>query len=155
MMYEYWLASLYGISAGKKRLLREKFKSAEEIYNIEERELRAMGILKEKEVQTVTGVKEKDIRAEYVRMGEQGISFVPYFSEKYPKRVKRIQNPPYALYVKGKLPKEEKTSAAIVGARRCTNYGEEMALQYGEKLAECRSSAVWPEGSMDLAREAH
>ena len=64
MMYEYWLASLYGISAGKKRLLREKFKSAEEIYNIEERELRAMGILKEKEVQTVTGVKEKDIRAE-------------------------------------------------------------------------------------------
>ena len=136
MMYEYWLASLYGISAGKKRLLREKFKSAEEIYNIEERELRAMGILKEKEVQTVTGVKEKDIRAEYVRMGEQGISFVPYFSEKYPKRVKRIQNPPYALYVKGKLPKEEKTSAAIVGARRCTNYGEEMALQYGEKLAK-------------------
>lgn len=136
MMYEYWLAAIYGISAGKKRLLRERFKSAEEIYNIEEKELLSMGILKEKEVQAVAEAKKKDIEGEYIQMGEKGISFVPYFSEKYPGKLKIIQNPPYALYVKGTLPKEEETSAAIVGARRCTNYGEEMARRYGECLAK-------------------
>lgn len=136
MMYEYWLASIYGISAAKKRLLRERFGSAGELYNIEEKELRSMDILKEKEVQAVIGAKRKDMETEYVRMGEQGILFVPYFSARYPKKLKKIQSPPYALYVKGKLPEGEKASAAIVGARGCTNYGEEMALRYGECLAK-------------------
>lgn len=136
MMYEYWLAALYGVSAGKKRFLREKIGNAKDIYNIEERELHLMGILKEREVQAVVEAKKSDIEEEYVQLGEQGISFIPYFSEKYPKRLKRIQSPPYALYVKGRLPKEEDACVAIVGARRCTHYGEEMALRYGECLAK-------------------
>ncbi len=134
MMYEYWLASIYGLSAGKKRLLRETFESAREIYNIEEKELYFTGILKEKEVQAVGEAKKREFQEEYARMGEQGISFVPYFSEKYPAKLKAIQSPPYALYVKGSLPEEGRVSAAIVGARRCTHYGEEMALRYGEEL---------------------
>lgn len=135
MMYEYWLATVYGLSAGKKRLLREKSGNAGEIYNIEEKELHLMGILKEKEIQAVIEARKKDIQAEYERLKEQGIIFVPYFSKDYPKRLKEIPSPPYAIYVKGKLPEEGMPSAAIVGARRCTHYGEEMALKYGEELA--------------------
>lgn len=41
---------------------------------------------------------------------------------------------PYALYVLGSLPDENVKSAAIVGARNCTSYGEQMALQYGKCL---------------------
>lgn len=136
MMYEYWLAALSGVPAKKKKLLREKSGSAKEVYNIEEKQLYMMGILMEKEVQAVVKAKKKDMKGEYIRMGEQGISFVPYFSEKFPERLKVTPNPPYALYVKGKLPEEGKISAAIVGARRCTHYGEAMALKYGEWLAK-------------------
>ena len=62
------------------------------------------------------------------------IKFVPYFSDDYPKKMKVITDPPYALYVLGSLPDENVKSAAIVGARNCTSYGEQMALQYGKCL---------------------
>ena len=68
-------------------------------------------------------------------MAEQGISFIPYFAAEYPRRLKDIPSPPYALYVKGRLPKEKGRCVAVVGARRCTPYGEEMALQYGKALS--------------------
>ena len=48
--------------------------------------------------------------------------------------MKVITDPPYALYVLGSLPDENVKSAAIVGARNCTSYGEQMALQYGKCL---------------------
>ena len=38
--------------------------------------------------------------------------------------------------MKGRLPREAAFCAAIVGARKCTPYGEEMALDYGKCLAE-------------------
>ena len=135
MMYEYWLASVHGVSAAKKKALRERLRCAEEIYNIEEKGLYELDVLTEKEIQAILEAKKKDCRKEYARLAEQGIGFVPYFDDGYPRRLKDIQNPPYALYVKGRLPEEERFSAAIVGARRCTHYGEEMALRYGEQLA--------------------
>ena len=135
MMYEYWLASVHGVSAAKKRALRERLRCAEEIYNIEEKGLYELDVLTEKEIQAILEAKKKDCRKEYSRLAEQEIGFVPYFADGYPRRLKDIQNPPYALYVKGRLPEEERFSAAIVGARRCTHYGEEMALRYGEQLA--------------------
>ena len=55
-------------------------------------------------------------------------------SDDYPKKMKVITDPPYALYVLGSLPDENVKSAAIVGARNCTSYGEQMALQYGKCL---------------------
>ncbi len=67
---------------------------------------------------------------------EKNIRFIPYFSEEYPVRLKNIPAPPYALYVRGRLPTVTDPPAALVGARNCTHYGERMALEYGEKLAE-------------------
>ena len=64
------------------------------------------------------------------------IQFIPYFLKTYPEKLKYITDPPYALYVLGQLPDEKRKSAAIVGARNCTAYGEQMALQYGKILAE-------------------
>ncbi len=38
--------------------------------------------------------------------------------------------------MKGKLPEEDRPGVAIVGARKCTPYGQELALDYGRFLAE-------------------
>lgn len=67
---------------------------------------------------------------------EKRIQFIPYFLKTYPEKLKYITDPPYALYVLGQLPDEKRKSAAVVGARNCTAYGEQMALQYGKSLAE-------------------
>ncbi len=53
----------------------------------------------------------------------------------YPDRLKEIKSPPKVLYIKGKLPKEERLSIAIVGARECSPYGRGLAKEMGTELA--------------------
>lgn len=62
---------------------------------------------------------------------EKGIDFVPFISANYPGRLRHIPDPPFALYVKGKLPKETKPSVAIIGARACSEYGKAVAKHFG------------------------
>ena len=68
---------------------------------------------------------------EYHRWKETGIRFVTQSDPEYPQRLKEIYDPPYALYVRGNLPREDRKSAAVIGARACTGYG----IQQGRRLA--------------------
>ncbi len=136
-MYEYWFAGVKNISTKKKRRLRQIYKNAEEIYNIEEIDLKKIEFLNEKERNAIILSKlAYDMEQAYHGLCQTGIQFIPYFSEKYPERLKKLIDPPYALFCRGSLPKEEKRSVAIVGARKCTAYGENQALKYGEVLAK-------------------
>ena len=137
MMYEYWFAAIPGVSDRKKRLLREEYGEGKTVYYIEEIQLRFLDFLEDKDVEAILHArKDKNIEKEWRRMTEKNIRFIPYFSEQYPNRMRQIDDAPYALYVKGRLPEEGRLSAAVVGARKCTPYGEETALEYGECLAQ-------------------
>ena len=135
-MYEYWLSAIRPLSDKKKRLLREEYGDGKTIYNIEEIHLRFLNFLESRDVDTILrSKKEWEIEKCWENLQEQGIRMIPYFSEEYPKKLTNISQPPYAPYVKGSLPRENQVSVAIVGARRCTHYGEQIALEYGEALA--------------------
>lgn len=136
MQYEYWLAAVRPFPNRKKRNLREVFGSAKNIYYIEETNLRKTEILTEMEIKIIMdAVKTGRVGEQYDKYMEKGGRFIPYFDSSYPERLENISSPPYALYVKGSLPDDNKPSAAIVGARDCTPYGEQMAVQFGEALA--------------------
>ena len=136
MKYEYWMACLKGIASSKKMLLRKRVKTAEDLYYIEETGLRKFEFLNEKERNTIQQArKHRNLGAEYEEMVRKGIRFIPWFSEKYPKRLKEIPDYPYALYVKGSLPEEETRRAAVIGARRCSPYGEKYAVEFARTLA--------------------
>lgn len=137
MKYEYWLANIAGISAKKKCYLKEQFGSAEALYYIEEKGLKERKVLSEKERISLKEAKEKwDLDVEYGKMEENGISCSVYGTETYPKRLLTIPSPPYAIYGKGKPWKEEKRTAAIVGARECSTYGKRMAETFAAELAK-------------------
>lgn len=89
-------------------------------------------------------------------MTDSGIWMSLSFEETYPARLSCISDKPYALYGKGHLPKDKEPSAAIVGARACTAYGEECARWFAEELVKTgsRSSAGWRAGSTGAPREA-
>lgn len=137
MKYEYWLARIKGIPMKKKCLLRDKLKTAEAVYYIEDTRLQKLRFLNEQEQNRIMQAKKiKNPEAEYEKLREKGIQFLPWFSPGYPKRLREIPDFPYALYVKGKLPDEEGKKVAIVGARRCTSYGEKYAVDFARVLAE-------------------
>ena len=136
MMYEYWFARIEGVGHAKKRKLREQVSSAKELFNMEETRLLDLGAGIEESRRILEAQKEKNIVETYEKMKAQGIDIVPFWSAKYPRRLHFISSTPYAVYVKGHLPEEEKLSVAIVGARECTAYGKSIAKELGQALGE-------------------
>lgn len=61
--------------------------------------------------------------------------------ENYPFLLKQIPDPPKILYYKGIIKKEE-PSLAIVGARRCSSYGEKTTSDIATNLAEAGLTVV-------------
>ena len=145
MRYEYWLAAIPILTDRKKRLLREEYGDAKAVYYIEEIQLRFLDYIEEREVEAILRAKKtKDVEKEWELLADQNIRFVPYYDGEYPERLLQTADPPYALYVKGSLPRQESASVAIVGARKCTSYGEQMALEYGERSEEHTSELQSP-----------
>lgn len=141
--YEYWFATLPYISCKKKCALRKEFHSARELYYISEKQLKQVNWLRDKEIQSILNARKKDNLSQmYEAFLKKNMQLVLYFSEEYPDKLKTIAAPPYSLYIKGKLPPKDKRVVAIVGARECTPYGEEMALAFSQYLAQVGVAVV-------------
>ena len=69
------------------------------------------------------------------RKQEDGIRCVEKSSPEYPEKLKNYKDMPERLYVKGRLPENDRPSAAIVGARMCSPYGRIQAFHYAKALS--------------------
>lgn len=132
--YRYWLMNVKGL--GKKRFfLLQKFGSAEEIYRASAELIRAAA--GEKAATKIAGAKASwDILEEYEKLCGQKIRFTCYGDEDYPARLAEIPDPPFSLYYQGALPDDAVPSAALIGARACSEYGAYAAREFSSKLAQ-------------------
>ncbi len=64
-----------------------------------------------------------------------GVNLIPFYSEKYPKKLKDIPNPPLLLYHKGKL-MNFNNCVAIVGTRNLSHYGHKRAREISGIIAK-------------------
>lgn len=71
----------------------------------------------------------------HAKLAERNIRFVTPFDAEYPEKLKEIYDYPMGLFVRGQLPEPEKPSVAIVGARSCSAYGEQVAEEFARMLA--------------------
>lgn len=133
----YWLCHVPSLGAVKIKKLYDYMGSYQAIYNIEGKELERLGLLKKSESSSFDKSKksmERCIR-ELDGLKERGIMFVTPYDSNYPKSLLKIHGYPMGLFLKGKLPKAERPSAAIIGARNCTNYGRQMAVYLARELS--------------------
>lgn len=136
MKYEYWFAALRELNGRKKDEIRGQVSSAQELYYIEEKEWSRFGC-EEKVSESIQNSKQNwDLEKEYEVLLRKRIRLITLADSSYPTRLREIPSPPYAIYVKGKLPEERKFSVAIVGARECSAYGMRMAQEFGAQLSK-------------------
>ncbi|MCK4355025.1 DNA-processing protein DprA [Candidatus Parcubacteria bacterium] len=67
---------------------------------------------------------------------DQDIKTVSIEDEEYPKQLKEIKNPPKLLYYIGNLSAAEKPCFGIVGTRRCSVYGKQIAMNFASNLSD-------------------
>ena len=80
--------------------------------------------------------QEEKLEASYFRMEKQGIRYMTREEDGYPSKLFGIDDAPFGLFFLGPEPDWDVPSVGIVGARRCTAYGREMAGFFGRELAK-------------------
>lgn len=73
--------------------------------------------------------------AELERLDRLGIQAITLRDDEYPAMLAEIAAPPPVLYIKGTLTGEDSTAIAIVGTRKMSSYGREVATRIAAGLA--------------------
>lgn len=146
-IYNYWLSTRKNIGPIKIEALLRSFGCAEEIYHASENALAkckescfkdaGQRLFTEEDIVSLrSGRNWEKLQEEFGRMTEGGIRFVTKEEEEYPDKLRQIFAAPFSLYVKGSLPADGIKCLSVVGARDCSQYGQEMARYLSGAVAK-------------------
>ncbi len=135
---QFWLGltKLEGLGVRGAHRLVEHFGSPQAAYMASLTELESCGIPARvaQSIFAQAGLKEaaRDLEAS----AKTGCQVVAYASDDYPPRLKQIPDPPLVLYVRGDVKVLSRHAVAIVGTRRPTAYGGQVAQRLARDLAQ-------------------
>lgn len=134
-----WLQQAVGIYSRLPSEIFPRFKSISEIY-----ECNDFYFLGEKRERYISRLGSKDLSHAFEVMKRCqmiGVTVTGYYDELYPSSLRKIQNPPVALYSIGKFKNlNDLPCIAIVGTRKMTDYGRETAENFAYNFS--KSGAV-------------
>lgn len=137
-LYWLWLSLACGAGSRLPMMLLRKHSSAEAIYNLANDEI--LETIGKSFSGALKRLSDKDLsRAEEILSWceAKNVSILTPDDADFPKSLLQMRDPPVVLYYVGKLPKfNEIFSAAVVGTRKMTDYGKQMAYDIGYGLGE-------------------
>lgn len=96
----------------------------------------------------------KEAEFEYKAARIKGMNVLPWGDPRYPDKLRHIPDPPLALYFIGDLSLIQNPSVAVVGARKCTEYGLKQARTISQDLSRMGMTIV--SGlALGIDRQAH
>lgn len=135
MKYLNALNKISGIGPQRMKLLMKNFPDSYSVWKIGLEELQKY-FPGEKLVEKFFLEKKKiNPDEEWEKLTKENIRVISLKDPLYPASLKEISNPPYLLYYKGKLDFQNSPALAIVGSRKFTSYGAQVAQTFSKKLA--------------------
>ena len=133
----YWVGFnlVKGIGAVRFQLIKDYFGDLPSAWSASKDQFLALG-LQPKIVDNFINVRASiDIEEYYQKVISRGINVVISEDEEYPSRLKEIDQSPPVLYFRGEICKDDFWAVAIVGTRRITSYGRQVADEISSYLA--------------------
>ena len=136
MLYWIWLTQIKGVGPKRQRLLLGKFNTPENIYRASFKELlqcpgignsTAKSIIEERSLEKAKTILDS--------VNDLNIKLLSLDDSLYPPEAKAIEEMPILLYYKGNLV-ENSMGVAIVGSRRCSEYGKNVVHEAATYLAK-------------------
>ncbi len=140
----YWIGFNFvkGIGAVRFKALLDFFGDPAVAWNAPAEALMEAG-LSAKIVENLNKVRTQvNLEKVYERMQAQGIHCLTWNDENYPRHLKNIDQPPPVIYVRGEMLPEDDWAVAIVGTRKVTSYGRQVAEEVATFLAQNRVTVV-------------
>ncbi len=136
MKYLNALNTISGLGSKKMSLLMNFFSSGKEIWHANFTELCASGIGEALSQKIVTQRALIDPEKEWQKLEAENILIALPSDIHYPALLKEIPDSPYLIYLKGNLACLELPLVAIVGSRKITSYGLQVARSLARDLAK-------------------
>lgn len=141
---KFWVAfnRVPGVGTKRYQAMLARFGTLAEAWNATRSELKEAGL----DQRTVRVIADERVNiepdAEWARLEKAGARVLTWNDPAYPARLKEIDDAPPLLYVKGELAPQDELSVAIVGTRRATPYGRQVAEEMSFQLAANRITVV-------------
>ena len=132
-----WLMSIAKIRRTAISRLLNLYGSAEAISELSDDEINAVKFLKDEEKERLR-LREVGLASDYLKyIGSNDTRFIIPGDEEYPITLMSIEDAPQGLFCRGKfIDLNENVQIAMVGARKCTQYGYECAKTIARGIAK-------------------
>ena len=134
--YNLWLYCISGIGSAKIEHMLGVFGTAERVFHATSSELAQIEGLTNENIKNILDNASDEVllaRSNWIK--ERGVAFLSRLCADYPQALREIVAPPFGLFVKGKLPDDDAPRVAIIGSRRCTEYGRSVSHKLALELA--------------------
>jgi len=141
LIYQLALSKISGLGFNNWKNIIEIAKSAENIYNLNEKELSSL--IKNENI--ITEIIEKSTLKEAEDIFERynnTLTILSYFDDKYPLKLKEIPNAPFFLYIKGTNILNNERILGVIGTRQPTNYGTDNVKHFLSDLNDYNITTV-------------
>ena len=135
LRYWVWLASVDGVRTISLCRVLEHFGGAMEAYFAPEERLSELEDLSPQERRALSDRSFERTEQILALCQEKNIRILTLHDAAYPDRLRQIADPPLVLYVRGNLPfLDELPTIAIVGTRKASAYGINVATRLGQEI---------------------
>ncbi len=130
------LLNASGLAPQRQMALLKALKTPEAVLGAADADLRSVpGI----DAAHVKKLRDAEARVDLAWMadtlGELGVSLVTWGSEAYSPMLAEIASPPAVLFAQGELLPDDRQAVAMVGTRKCTAYGRQVARRLAADLS--------------------
>ncbi|MFV0313756.1 MAG: DNA-processing protein DprA [Anaerotignum sp.] len=135
--YLMWLSRIDGVGIKRIQILLDYFQTAQAIWSAKREQLLSIKGISEKIADAILSSKnEQELESWIDELETKEIQFYSFRHPKYPALLKEIYNPPIGIYVKGTLPEDDIDKISLIGARRCSRYGANVAYQMAKDIVK-------------------
>jgi len=133
----YWVGFnlVKGIGAVRLQALLDHFGDLASAWQAPADGLAAAGLSQKLVERVVQARSNIDLDQVMAKITAQGICIITWEDKIYPPRLIEIDQPPPVLYVRGEITEEDTWAVAVVGTRRVTAYGRQVADELASYLA--------------------
>lgn len=142
---KYWLAlnKITNLGPVTIRKLWEHFGSIEKVWGADEDVILSIEGLNRLAVKSfIQNRSQVKLEDELEKISKERVSVLTLEDKDYPELLKNIYDPPPVLYIKGKGFKKEEKMIGIVGTRRASRYGKEVAKKLAFELSQLGMTIV-------------
>lgn len=139
-IYDIWFARVEVANSVKAKLYNEF--TTEQIYNFTEDDFINQGLRAVSIEKFLDENYKKDLDKYQNYMEKNNIVQIFIDDEKYPDKLKIIQDPPTYIFARGNLELMYEDNVAIVGSRNASNYGKKIAFETAKELSNLNINTV-------------